>query len=163
MSSLLSLAKSIKYLLKGGWKGRFSGLFVPTPALKHFFTELCDAFTRVLIHAHFDPASPICHRINALGYATTSIILQRQDKACGCAKRHAGNGYWLLVASWSYGVLPAGQDYAIGSQEMVAIVMSCCHWCHYLEGARYLVEVLTNQYNFKMFKTTKSHTCWQGH
>jgi hypothetical protein len=55
-------------------------------------------------------------------------------------------------------MLQAERNYAVGNQEMLAIVMSCCHWCHYLEGARHPVEVLTDHYNLQRFMTTKSLT-----
>ncbi len=53
---------------------------------------------------------------------------------------------------------PAEQNYAVGDQEMLAIIMSCCHWRHYLEGARHPVEVLTDHNNLQRFMTTKSLT-----
>jgi hypothetical protein len=53
---------------------------------------------------------------------------------------------------------PAERNYAVGDQEMLAIVMSCHHWRHYLEGARHPVEVLTDHHNLQRFMTTKSLT-----
>jgi hypothetical protein len=53
---------------------------------------------------------------------------------------------------------PAERNCAVGDQEMLAIVMSCRHWRHYLEGARHLVEVLTDHHNIQRFMTTKSLT-----
>jgi hypothetical protein len=47
-------------------------------------------------------------------------------------------------------------NYTVSDQEMLAIVMSCRYWQHYLEGARHLVEVLTDHHNLQRFMTTKS-------
>jgi hypothetical protein len=46
-------------------------------------------------------------------------------------------------------------NYAVGNQEMLVNVMSCCHWRHYLEGARQPVKVLTDHHNLHRFMTTK--------
>jgi hypothetical protein len=51
---------------------------------------------------------------------------------------------------------PAEWNYAVGDQKMLAIVMSCRYWRHYLEGARHPVEVLTDHHNLQRFMTTKS-------
>jgi hypothetical protein len=53
---------------------------------------------------------------------------------------------------------PVEQNYAVGNQEMLTIVMSCRHWRHYLEGARHPVEVLKDHHNLQRFMTTKSLT-----
>jgi hypothetical protein len=56
------------------------------------------------------------------------------------------------------------QNYTLGNQEMLAIVMSCRHWRHYFESAMPPVDVLTDHYNLRRFITTKSLTsrraCW---
>jgi hypothetical protein len=49
---------------------------------------------------------------------------------------------------------PTEWNYAIDNQEMLAIVMTCCHGSHDLEGARHPVEVLTDYYNLKRLMTT---------
>jgi hypothetical protein len=58
----------------------------------------------------------------------------------------------------------AKRNYAVGDQEMLAMVMSSHHWRHYLEGTRHPVEVLTDHHNLQRFMTTKAHTgcqtCW---
>jgi hypothetical protein len=53
---------------------------------------------------------------------------------------------------------PAERNYTVGNQEMLVIVMSCCQWRHYLEGARHPVEVFTDHYNLQRFMTTKELT-----
>jgi hypothetical protein len=39
--------------------------------------------------------------------------------------------------------------------------MSSCNWCNYLEGARHLVEALTDHHNLQRLMTTKLLTGWQ--
>ncbi len=53
---------------------------------------------------------------------------------------------------------PAKRNYTVGDQEMLGIVMSCCHRRHYLDSARHPVEVLTDHHNLQRFMTTKALT-----
>jgi hypothetical protein len=50
----------------------------------------------------------------------------------------------------------AERNYTVGDQEMLTIVMSYCHWRHYLNSAWHPVEVLKDHHNLKWFMTTKS-------
>jgi hypothetical protein len=170
ITSFSHLAKPITDMLKAGKNGPFSGPFLPTPAMKRSFTELHDAFTNAPVLAHFDPAKSICLETNASGFAIAGIISQQQDEvrsgvdgAALSAKgiKSAGKGYWHLVAFWSRCMSLAERNYAVGDQEMLAIVMSCRHWRHYLQGTRHSVEVLTDHHNLQRFMTTKSLTGWQ--
>jgi hypothetical protein len=157
-------------MLKGGKNGHFLGPFLPTSMMKRSFLELCNTFTKAPMLAHFDPVKPIRLETNASGFAITGIISQQPDKVCSSAEdavrsvkgnMFAGKGHWHLVAFWSRSMSPVEQNYAVGNQEMLAIVMSCCHWHHYLEGMRYPVEVLTDHHDLHRFMTTKSLTGWQ--
>ncbi len=159
-------------MLKGGKKGRFSGPFLPTLTMKRFFTELRDALTKASVLAHFDPAWPMCLETNALGFAIAGMILQQHDEVHGSTEvtarsvkgqKSAGKGNWHPVALWSCSMSPAERNYVVGDQEMLTIVMSYCHWRHYLEGTRYPVEVLTDHHNLQKLMTTKSLTGWQAH
>ncbi len=40
----------------------------------------------------------------------------------------AAKSHWNPVAFWLYRTLPAEQNYTVGNQEMLAILMSCRHW-----------------------------------
>ncbi len=50
---------------------------------------------------------------------------------------------------------PAECNYLAGDQEMLANIMSCRHWRHYLKSAWHTVEVLTDHHNLQRFMTTK--------
>ncbi len=172
ISSFMYLVKPMTDMLKGGKNGRFSETFLPTPAMKWSFAELRDAFTKVPVLAHFDPARPIHLKTDTLGFAIAGIILQQQDEVCGSAEvtvrgvkgqKSAGKGLWHAVAFWSRSMLLVERNYDVGDQEMLAIIMSCCCWRHYLEGARHPVEVLMDHHNLQRFMTTKSFTGQQAH
>ncbi len=47
------------------------------------------------------------------------------------------------------------QNYSVGDQEILAIIEACRHWCHYLEGSKYLVRVLTDHQNLQAFMKNK--------
>jgi hypothetical protein len=90
-------------MLKGGNNGCFSGPFLPTPALKWSVAELCDAFNKAPVQAHFDPAKSIRLETDASGFAIAGIIPQQQDKARSGAEgtvhgaksnKSAGKGHW---------------------------------------------------------------------
>ena len=120
ISSFSRLAKPMTDMLKGGRNGRFSGPFLPTPAMKRSFADLRDAFTKAPVLAHFDPARPIRLETDASGFAIAGIISQQQDEACeaadgaGRARKPSGRGHWHPVALWSRSMSPAEQNYTVG-------------------------------------------------
>ena len=46
---------------------------------------------------------------------------------------------------------------------MLAIVESMKHWCHYLEGAKYPIQIKSDHKNLETFMTTKVLNCRQAH
>ncbi len=77
--------------------------------------------------------------------------------------KSAAKDHWHLVAFWFWSMSPAEQNYAIGNEEMLAIIMSSCYWRHYLRGAKHPVEALTDRHNLERFRTTKSLRHRQAH
>jgi hypothetical protein len=104
--------------------------------MKWSFVQLRDNFTKALVLAHFDPAKPIRLKTDTSGFAITGIILQQQDNVRDSAEgaefgakgnKSASKGHKHLVVFWSWSMSPAEQNYAVGNQELLAIVMSCHH------------------------------------
>jgi hypothetical protein len=100
ISSFSRLAKPMTDMLKGGRNGRFSGPFLPIPAMKQSFAELRANFMKASVLAHFDLARPIHLETDASGFAIAGIILQQQDKvrsgaegAARCVKGRADKGH----------------------------------------------------------------------
>ena len=60
------------------------------------------------------------------------------------------------VAFWSRKCLPAECNYDIHDREMLAIIESMKHWRHYLEGAKYPIQVFSDHKNLETFMTTKT-------
>ncbi len=62
---------------------------------------------------------------------------------------------WCLIAFWSRTMADAEQNFSVSDKEMLAIVKACRHWCHYLEGSKYPVRVLTDNHNLQDFMKNK--------
>ena len=63
--------------------------------------------------------------------------------------------HWHLVAFWSQKMIPAEQNYEVHNQELLAIVKSFKHWCHYLKDSQQPVEVLMDYANLRYFIVMK--------
>ena len=64
--------------------------------------------------------------------------------------------HWHPVTFWSRTMVPTKRNYRTKDQEMLTIVMSLRHWCHYTEGATHPVQVLTDHNNLTDFLTKKT-------
>jgi hypothetical protein len=53
---------------------------------------------------------------------------------------------------------PAERNYMVGDQQMLAIIISCRHWRHYLKGTCHHAMVLTDHHNLQKFMSTKTLT-----
>jgi hypothetical protein len=171
ISSFTCLAIPMTKMQKGGKNARFLGPFIPTSAIRLFFTHLRVALTIMPTVVLFDPARPICLKTDASGFAIAGIISQQQDEAHGSAegaasgvesKKPSIEGQWHLVTFWSRSLSPVERNYAVGNQKILATIIFCRHWRHYLDGAWDLVEVLTYHHNLQRYMTTKLLTCQQA-
>jgi hypothetical protein len=120
ISSFSHFVKPMTDMLKGGKNGRFSGPFLPTPAMKRSFADLCDAFTKAPVLAHFDHARPICLETDASRFAIAVIISQQQDNvreavdSAGRTWKLSGKGHWHPVAFGSRSMSLAERNYTVG-------------------------------------------------
>ena len=73
-------------------------------------------------------------------------------------------GQWYPVAYFSRKMIPAETRYKTHNAELLAIVEAFKTWCHYLEGCKHKVLVLTDHNNLQQFMDTKSlssrQVCW---
>ncbi len=154
MSNMLMVGKNVKFL----------GHFPATPEMESAFHRLQEAFTTTPVLVHFDLDKPIWLETDSSGFAIAGILSQPVDRAVPKVsekvltpgKKVAQD--WHPVAFWSHTMAPAERNYTVGDQEMLAIVMSCRHWRHYLEGSRHPVVVLTDHHNLQRFMSTKPLT-----
>jgi len=117
--------------------------FLWTTLTQEAFDNLKTLFTTAPILKHFDPDLPTHLHADSSGAAISGIISQPH------------NGVLHPVAFWSRKCLPAECNYDIHDREMLAIIESMKHWRHYLEGAKYPIQIYTDHKNLETFMTTK--------
>jgi len=62
------------------------------------------------------------------------------------------------IAYISKSLSPAERNYDIYDKEMLAVMCVLEQWHHYLEGAKHLVQILTDHKNLEYLMTTKKLT-----
>ncbi|SPC61346.1 uncharacterized protein UHOD_11575 [Ustilago sp. UG-2017b] len=111
---------------------------------QHAFEQLRSAFGTDTILCHFDPTRPIIVETDASDFAVAAVLSQSFDQGT----RHP-------IAFFSKKLDLAQLYYPIFDKEMFAIVAAFKHWCQYLEGAKFPVQVLTDHCSLEYFTTTK--------
>jgi len=66
------------------------------------------------------------------------------------------------VAFYSKSLSPVEWNYEIHDKKMLAIICALEEWRHFLEGARYPVEIWTDHKNLEYFMTAKKLNCCQA-
>ena len=122
---------------------RKSQKFQWTSDAQKAFEKLKALFTTAPILKHFDPDLPITLHTDSSGAAISGIISQTH------------HGTLHPIAFWSRKCLPAECNYDIHDREMLAIIESMKHWRHYLEGAKYPIQIMSDHKNLETFMTTK--------
>ena len=117
--------------------------FLWTARAQEALDKLKTLFTTAPILKHFDPDLPITLHADSSGAAISGIISQPH------------NGVLHPVAFWSRKCIPAECNYDIHDREMLAIVECMKHWRHYLEGAKYPIQIKSDHKNLEVFMTTK--------
>jgi hypothetical protein len=117
--------------------------FLWTNLAQEAFDKLKTLFTTAPILKHFDPDLPTHLHADSSGAAISGIISQPHD----CVLHP--------VAFWSWKCLPAECNYDIHDHEMLAIIESMKHWRHYLEDAKYPIQIYIDHKNLEVFMTTK--------
>ena len=110
------------------------------------FLWMRQAFTEVLILYHFDPERQIRIETDTSGYAIGDILSQLTPES----------GQWHPIAFFSRKMIPAETRYETHNQELLAIVQAFKTWCHYLEGCKFELLVLTDHNNLRRFMDTKN-------
>ena len=86
---------------------------------------------------------------DASDYATGAIL--EQEDAFGCSHP---------VAYFSKSLQPVERNYEIHDKELLAIVQSLKHFCHYLQGNEHQTKIFSDHANLQYF-TTKQNITWQ--
>ena len=139
-------------LLMGGKVGRFSKMFKLTKEMRATFKELKVAFTTAPVLWHYNTNLLVRLETDTSGFAILGILSQQNNE------ESPEKCHWHPVAFWSHQMLPAEWNYYAGQTELLAIMMVCKHWCHYLDSADVPVNILSDHSNLHNFMTTKELT-----
>ena len=136
-------------LLVGGKVGCFSNTFKLTKEVCTTFKELKVAFMTALVLQHYNTDLPVRLETDASSFAISGILSQQNNK------ESPEKCHWHPMAFWSCQMSPAEWNYHAGQTELLAIMMACKHWHHYLDGADAPVNILSDHGNLRNFMTMK--------
>ena len=133
-------------LLVGGKQGKFTGPFLFLDEVRSTFVELKEKFSSTPMLRHFNPEKAVHLETNTSAFAIAGILSQQGARKPGvdwCWSTSTIEGdtavHWHPVVFWSWTMVPAEHNYRTKDQEMLTIVMSLWHWCHYTEGVMHPV------------------------
>ena len=145
ISHYFKIAVLLTGLLKGSVKSKKTELFEFPLTAEEVFDELQKVFYSVSVLKHFNPVLPIWLKTDAFSFVLVSILLQ-------LFKNMGGNGTsWHSMAFWSWKMINVKICYEIYDDELLAIIMSFKHWCHYLDGSQHSIKVLMDYNNLWYF------------
>jgi hypothetical protein len=109
------------------------------------FDVLKTAFTSKPILVNWDPDRPTRIKVDASGFATGGVFLQKYDDVL-----------WHPVSYRSESMTEAERNYEIYNQELLAIIQALedCH--HFLEGLHF--EIISDHKNLEYWHTAKNLT-----
>ena len=110
------------------------------------FTSLRKAFTKALIFRHFNLKCHIRIEIDVLYYAISGVLNELTLDNLN---------QWHLVVYFSQKMISAKTRCKAYNSEFFAIVEAFKTWCHYLEGCKHKVLILTDHNNLRQFMETK--------
>ena len=133
-------------LLVGGKQGKFTGPFSFSDEAHSTFVKLKEKFSSAPMLRHFNPEKAVHLETDTSAFVIAGILSQqgaREPRADWCQTTSTIEGdtamYWHPIVFWSRTMVPAKRNYRTKNQEMLTIVMSLQHWCHYTEGATHPV------------------------
>ena len=117
------------------------------PEEEHTFCTLQTVLTSAPILILPDYNKPFTLITDASDYATGSIL--EQEDAFG--RSHP-------VAYFSKSLQLAERNYEIHDKELLAIVLSLKHFCHYLQGNKHQTKIFSDHANLQYFTTKQNIT-----
>ena len=124
-------------------------MFKLTKEVRTTFKELKVAFTTVPVLWHYNANLPVRLETDTSSFAILGILSQQNNE------ESPEKCHWHPVAFWSHQMLPVEWNYHAGQMELLAIVMACKHWHHYLDSADTPVNILSDHSNLRNFMTMK--------
>ena len=144
-------------LLKGSVKSKKTESFEFPLVAKEAFDELQKAFCSASVLKHFNPVLSIQLETDASGFALMGILLQ-------LFRNMGGDGTsWYLMIFWLQKMTDVETCYKTHDDELLIIIMSFKHWCHYLNGSQHSIKVFINYNNLQYFMSKirlNDHQSW---
>jgi len=112
------------------------------------FRSLQSTLTMAPVLILLDYDKPFTLITNTSDY-TTGSILEQEDAF--------GRSY--PVAYFSKSLQPAERNYKIHDKELLAIIHSLKHFCHYLQGNKYCTKIFSDHVNLQYFTLKQTLTC----
>ena len=129
-----------------GKQGKFTGPFSFSDEVHSTFIKLKEKFSSTLMLRHFNPEKAVHLETNTSAFTIAGILSQQGAGESGvdwCRSTSTIKGdmamHWHPVTFWSQTMMPTKHNYRTKDQEMLAIVMSLWHWCHYTKGVTHPV------------------------
>ena len=135
-----SIAAPLTSLLKGKPK-KLSW----TQSAQTAFETLKTSFTTAPILKHPDPELPFIVEVDASDFGIGAVLSQR----------HGNPGKVFPCAFFSRKLTTAEKNYDVGNKELLSIKAALAEWRHWLEGARYPFQVITDHKNLEYIKGAK--------
>jgi len=111
------------------------------------FQLLKDSFSHEPILAMWEPDRPTRLEVDASGYATGGVLLQKLS-----------DDRWHPIAFRSESMIEAERNYEIYDKEMLAIIRALEDWRHYLEGLPQPFDIVTDHRNLEYWRTAQHLT-----
>ena len=129
ISHYFKITASLTGLLKSSVKSKKTGLFEFPLITKEAFNELWKVFCSASVLKHFNSALLIWLETDAFSFMLAGILSQlfRNTGRDGIS--------WHPVAFWSWKMTDVKTCYEIYNDELLTIIMSFKHWCHYLNSS----------------------------
>jgi hypothetical protein len=115
------------------------------------FQALKETFLQKLILAVWEPNRLTCLEVDASGYATGGVLLQKLE-----------DDLWHPIAFRSQSMVEAERNYEIYDKEMLAIIRALEDWRHYLEGLPQTFDIISDHRNLEYWHTAQNLTCQQA-
>jgi hypothetical protein len=111
---------------------------------KQAFQSLKDMFSNQPILAMWEPDRPTRLEVDASGYATGGVLLQKLE-----------DNLWHPIAFRSQSMIDAERNYEIYDKEMLAIIRALEDWRHYLEGLPQAFEIISDHRNLQYWRNAQ--------
>lgn len=127
--------------------------FIWGEAQQSAFNQLRQAFISEPILTLWEPGRPTRVEVDASGYATGGVLLQKLD-----------DGLWHPVAFRSASMSAPERNYEIYDREMLAVITALYDWKHYLAGTSEPFEIITDHENLQWWSKAQNllrhQACW---